>query len=115
MPSITHPDDGHNIKRNSQEDHADGRSCSTSNSKTRLSFARDPSSIESIKNKLYFEGQVNGGAHNVHASSKGHGSIELAKHAIVKNWTRLEHPQSFDSSDVYYSQELSKDLYKVDQ
>ncbi|CAL9072078.1 unnamed protein product [Musa acuminata var. zebrina] len=112
IPSITHPDDGHNIKCNSQEDHADDRSCGTSNSKTRLSFARDPSSIENVKNKLYFEGQVNGSAHNVHAGSKGHGSIELAKHAIVKNWTRLEHPQSFDSSDVYYSQELSKDLYK---
>ncbi|KAJ8485417.1 hypothetical protein OPV22_017902 [Ensete ventricosum] len=112
MPSITHPDDGLNIKHNSQEDHADGRFCGTSNSKSHLAFARDPSSIENIKNKLDFEGQVNGGAHNVHGGSKGHGSIELAKHAIVKNWTRLEHPQSFDSSDVYYSQDLSKDLYK---
>ncbi|CAL9128720.1 unnamed protein product [Musa textilis] len=134
LPLIKHPNEGHSVC-NSQEDlalsgplcvsassgfawakmqgegHTYGRSRSRCSSKSHVSYERDPSCIENVKSKHEFKGQENG---DVHVVSKSHVPHELAKRAMLKRWTQLEHPDSLDSSDVYYSQELSGALYKGD-
>ncbi|XP_065049583.1 protein IMPAIRED IN BABA-INDUCED STERILITY 1-like [Musa acuminata AAA Group] len=134
LPLIKHPNEGHSVC-NSQEDfalsgplcvsassgfawakmqgegHASGRSGSRCSSKSHLSYERDPSCIENVKSKHEFKGQENG---DVHVVSKSHVPHELAKRAMLKRWTQLEHPDSLDPSDVYYSQEFSGALYKGD-
>ncbi|XP_060172573.1 protein IMPAIRED IN BABA-INDUCED STERILITY 1-like [Lycium barbarum] len=44
-------------------------------------------------------------------NSIGHDTAEPIKHAIHRRWSQLEHPDSFDASDGYHSQELSLALY----
>ncbi|CAL9198386.1 unnamed protein product [Musa hybrid cultivar] len=133
LPLIKHPNEGHSVC-NSQEDfalsgplcvsassgfawakmqgegHASGRSGSRCSSKSHLSYERDPSCIENVKSKHEFKGQENGDVH----VSKSHVPHELAKRAMLKRWTQLEHPDSLDPSDIYYSQEFSGALYKGD-
>ncbi|KAE8655215.1 hypothetical protein F3Y22_tig00117034pilonHSYRG01306 [Hibiscus syriacus] len=44
--------------------------------------------------------------------SRGHDSYEAAERSMQKQWSQFEHPDSFDASDEYHSQELSLALYK---
>ncbi|XP_009394329.2 protein IMPAIRED IN BABA-INDUCED STERILITY 1 [Musa acuminata AAA Group] len=135
MPSVKCPEEGHRAKCNSQEElafpgpllvsassgfawaegqrvgDAYGRSDSRSSSKSHLSCERNSSNIENIKSKLDYKGQENV---DVHVGSKGHVPYELAKCAMLNRWTQLDHPESFDSSDAYYSQEMSEALCKGD-
>ncbi|THG07480.1 hypothetical protein TEA_010387 [Camellia sinensis var. sinensis] len=48
-------------------------------------------------------------------SSRGEDSYEIVKHAMLKNWSQLERPDSFDASDGYHSQELSLALYQREE
>ncbi|XP_059642722.1 protein IMPAIRED IN BABA-INDUCED STERILITY 1 isoform X2 [Cornus florida] len=48
-------------------------------------------------------------------NSKGHDPYETVKHAILKDWSQLERPDSFDASDGYHSQELSLALYQGEE
>lgn len=134
MPSVKCPEEGHRAKCNSQEElafpgpllvsassgfawagqrvgDAYGRSDSRSSSKSHFSCERNSSNIENIKSKLDYKGQENV---DVHVGSKGHVPYELAKCAMLNRWTQLDHPESFDSSDAYYSQEMSEALCKGD-
>ncbi|WOK92317.1 hypothetical protein Cni_G01008 [Canna indica] len=135
MPSIKHPDEGRQIKHDSQEDLAlsgplrvsassgfswarrqgedltYGRSNSRCSSKSNLSYERDPSTVDTVKSKLHFRGQENG---NVHAGFKGHEQHQLAKYAMLKSWAQLENPESFDSSGAFHSQKFSGAVYKGD-
>uniref|UniRef100_A0A5B6ZEJ1 Protein kinase domain-containing protein n=1 Tax=Davidia involucrata TaxID=16924 RepID=A0A5B6ZEJ1_DAVIN len=54
---------------------------------------------------------VNGSCTN----SRGHESHETVKHAMLKQWSQLERPDSFDTSDGYHSQELSLALYQREE
>lgn len=46
---------------------------------------------------------------------KGEDSYENFKHSMLKKWSQLERPDSFDASDGYHSQELSKALYRKEE
>ncbi|XP_077216076.1 protein IMPAIRED IN BABA-INDUCED STERILITY 1-like [Tasmannia lanceolata] len=50
-----------------------------------------------------------------HIDSKGHESFEFVKRAMLKQWTQVDHLDSFDASDVYHSQELLAALYQRDE
>ncbi|CAK9148025.1 unnamed protein product [Ilex paraguariensis] len=54
---------------------------------------------------------VNGNRTN----SRGQESYETVKHAMLKHWSQLEQPDSFDASDGYHSQELSLALYQKEE
>lgn len=58
----------------------------------------------------------NGGAlHSSFTNSRGLDSYEFAKHAMIKNWSQLEQPDSLDASDAYHSQDLSQALYRREE
>ncbi|KAL1566347.1 Protein IMPAIRED IN BABA-INDUCED STERILITY 1 [Salvia divinorum] len=44
-------------------------------------------------------------------TTKGHDSYGTFKRSMLKKWSQLERPDSFDASDGYHSQELSAGLY----
>ncbi|CAB4281059.1 unnamed protein product [Prunus armeniaca] len=53
--------------------------------------------------------------YRVRTDSRGHDSYEIAKLTMMKQWGKLEHPDSFDASDGYHSQELSLALYQREE
>ncbi|XP_051115773.1 protein IMPAIRED IN BABA-INDUCED STERILITY 1 [Andrographis paniculata] len=58
----------------------------------------------------------NGGENDeVVNGSKGLDSYEAVKRSMLKQWSQLERPDSFDNSDGYHSQELSAALYRKEE
>ncbi|KAK6123179.1 hypothetical protein DH2020_043081 [Rehmannia glutinosa] len=49
------------------------------------------------------------------ADTKDHESFETIKRSMLKQWSQLERPDSFDASDGYHSQELSVALYRKEK
>ncbi|KAK6123203.1 hypothetical protein DH2020_043060 [Rehmannia glutinosa] len=47
--------------------------------------------------------------------TKDHESYETIKRSMLKQWSQLERPDSFDASDGYHSQELSVALYRKEE
>ncbi|MQM00453.1 hypothetical protein Taro_033180 [Colocasia esculenta] len=45
----------------------------------------------------------------------GHDLTEMVKRAVMKQWTKLECPDSFDASDFFPSQDLSQATYMKDE
>ncbi|XP_008790097.3 protein IMPAIRED IN BABA-INDUCED STERILITY 1-like isoform X2 [Phoenix dactylifera] len=138
VPAINPPKEGRHVKNYSQEDYsftgplhvsvssafawarnqkegcAQVRSHSRSNSRSHLSGAMDPSCNLRTENAHDLKGQANGNGYEAHADSKGHEPRALAKQANLKKWTQLERPDSFDSSDMFHSQDLSEAVYMRD-
>lgn len=138
MPAINHPKEGRHAKKNSQEDysftgplhvsasssfawarnqkegHAQVRCHSRSNSRSHLSGAVDLSTNLQTKSTHDSKGQANGNGYEAHADSTGYEPHALAKQEILKKWTELERPDSFDSSDMFHSQDLSEAVYVRD-
>ncbi|XP_058080517.1 protein IMPAIRED IN BABA-INDUCED STERILITY 1-like [Magnolia sinica] len=93
-----------------RDDNASLRSHSRSSSRGLISGALDPSSTLQARNTSDSKRQSNGDVlHNACADS-----YEITKHAMLKQWSQLERPDSFDASDDYHSQELSAALYQRD-
>ncbi|CDP18308.1 unnamed protein product [Coffea canephora] len=73
----------------------------------------EPSGAVQLRNNLESKRNENSEALNGHGTNfKGHDSYERLNHVMVKDWSQLEHPDSFDASDGYHSQELSLALYQ---
>ncbi|PSS07946.1 Serine/threonine-protein kinase [Actinidia chinensis var. chinensis] len=53
--------------------------------------------------------------HGTHTDSRDEDSYEIVKNAMLKHWSQLERPDSFDASDGYHSQELSLALYQREE
>ncbi|XP_073295435.1 protein IMPAIRED IN BABA-INDUCED STERILITY 1-like isoform X2 [Primulina huaijiensis] len=49
------------------------------------------------------------------SDAKHHDSCETIKPQILKQWSQLECPDSFDTSDEYHSQELTKAIYHKEE
>ncbi|GFP87452.1 probable serine/threonine-protein kinase at1g54610 [Phtheirospermum japonicum] len=52
---------------------------------------------------------------NCDANAKDNDSCESFKRDMLKQWSQLERPDSFDASDGYHSQELSVALYRKEE
>ncbi|XP_042013151.1 protein IMPAIRED IN BABA-INDUCED STERILITY 1-like [Salvia splendens] len=52
---------------------------------------------------------------SVKEGTKDHDSYETFKRSMLKKWSQLECPDSFDGSDGYHSQELSMALYHKEE
>ncbi|XP_019710756.1 protein IMPAIRED IN BABA-INDUCED STERILITY 1 isoform X2 [Elaeis guineensis] len=137
-PAINPPKEAWHVKKNSQEDYsftgplhvsassgfawarnqkegcAQVRSHSRSNSRSHLSGAVDPSHNLRNKNAHDVKRQANGNGYEAHADSAGYEQHTVAKQAILKKWTQLERPDSFDSCDMFHSQDLSEAVYLGD-
>ncbi|KAA8540995.1 hypothetical protein F0562_024867 [Nyssa sinensis] len=80
------------------------------------SLILEPSGALNLSNNVGSKGQEN--VDIVHGSCtnyRGHKSHETVKHAMLKHWSKLERPDSFDASDGYHSQELSLALYQREE
>ncbi|KAL2516045.1 Protein kinase superfamily protein [Forsythia ovata] len=76
----------------------------------------EPSGVLHSRNNLESRVEENNEVVNGHcADSKGHDSCEAFKHSMLKQWSQLERPDSFDASDGYHSQELSLALYQKEE
>ncbi|XP_043705745.1 protein IMPAIRED IN BABA-INDUCED STERILITY 1-like isoform X2 [Telopea speciosissima] len=94
-----------------KEDATSTKSHSRSSSRSQVSNALEPSN--GLKNTPDSRRQENGDVlHGDHTDSKDHDSHDMARHALRRQWGQFERPDSFDASDVYYSQELSAALYR---
>ncbi|WOL16966.1 hypothetical protein Cni_G25754 [Canna indica] len=115
MPSIKRPDEGHHVMCNSKEvltfsgplhvpssgiAYGGSHSHIRPNSKSHLSYARDQSNMEEVKNEFDHRGHENGYLHNTHTDVQGHEQTELTKQTILKNCSK------------HYSQDFSEALHK---
>ncbi|XP_077211491.1 protein IMPAIRED IN BABA-INDUCED STERILITY 1-like [Tasmannia lanceolata] len=92
------------------------RSHSRSSSRGLVSGALDASTIVQRRNISDSKRQANGDVlHAARIDSKGREAYEFVKRAMLRQWTKFERPESFDSSDIYHSQELSAALYQRDE
>ncbi|XP_042503101.1 protein IMPAIRED IN BABA-INDUCED STERILITY 1-like isoform X2 [Macadamia integrifolia] len=94
-----------------QKEYAEStRSHNRSSSRGQISNALEPS--EGLKDTSNSGRQENGDVlHEDRTDFKGNDSHEMSRHALQKQWSQFDNPDSFDASDAYFSQELSASLY----
>ncbi|XP_020095761.1 probable serine/threonine-protein kinase At1g54610 [Ananas comosus] len=102
--------------RKQREERANGKSHSRSNSRGgHLSNGiTDQGNKQQDKNMVDSKEQANGDVHEVRVDSNLYESHKLKKRAILKKWTQLQRPDSFDSCDMFHSQDLSNAIYLGD-
>ncbi|KAM5570825.1 protein IMPAIRED IN BABA-INDUCED STERILITY 1 [Rosa sericea] len=97
-----------------RRDDASRRSHTRSISKGHIFNTVEPSiAVHTRKNfdsKTHENGEYRG-----RTDSRGHDSYEIVKLAMLNQWGKLERPDSFDASDGYHSQELSRALYQREE
>ncbi|KAL0304596.1 UNVERIFIED_CONTAM: protein IMPAIRED IN BABA-INDUCED STERILITY 1 [Sesamum calycinum] len=78
--------------------------------------SQEPSGALHLRNNLDSKGEENCEVVNGQfLNTKGHDSYETIKRSMLKQWSQLERPDSFDASDGYHSQELSVALYHKEE
>ncbi|KAK1293694.1 putative serine/threonine-protein kinase [Acorus calamus] len=98
-----------------REEKASMRSHSKYSARGCVSSEVDPSNALSLNNNIDSEGQAKGDISlDIHVNSRSHDSSEIVKRVMMNQWSHLEHPDSFDASNEYHSQELSAALYLRD-
>ncbi|KAM3751357.1 hypothetical protein ACB098_04G102900 [Castanea mollissima] len=101
------------VKR--RKDDASIRSHSRSTSRGHIYNVVEPTALPT-KNNFDSKRHENGDViHGARTNSRGHDSYEIAKLAMQNNWCKFEHPDSFDASDEYHSQELSMAQYQKEE
>ncbi|GMI78203.1 IMPAIRED IN BABA-INDUCED STERILITY 1 [Hibiscus trionum] len=96
-----------------RKDDASARSLSRSISRGHIYNSLDPSAQLHRKDNIDSKHHENGDAiYEGLTDSRGYDSYEAAKRAMHKQWSQFEHPDSFDASDEYHSQELSLAVYR---
>ncbi|PPR90227.1 hypothetical protein GOBAR_AA30446 [Gossypium barbadense] len=99
-----------------RKDDASKRSHSRSISRGHLYNSLEPSAQLHTRNNCDSKRHENGDViYGGRTDSKGHDLYEAAKHAMQKQWSQFERPDSFDASDEYHSQELSLALYQREE
>lgn len=66
----------------------------------------------SFESKQLEDGEV---IHGSRTNSRDEESYDVVKNAMLKHWSQIERPDSFDASDGYHSQELSLALYQREE
>ncbi|XP_010258219.1 PREDICTED: probable serine/threonine-protein kinase At1g54610 isoform X2 [Nelumbo nucifera] len=98
-----------------KEDAPTRRSHSRSSSRGQVSNAVDPSSLLQTRNNSDLKIENGEALYGARIDSRDHDSHDIAKRAMLKQWSHLDHPDSFDASDIYHSQELSVALYQREE
>ncbi|KAE8684221.1 hypothetical protein F3Y22_tig00111151pilonHSYRG00336 [Hibiscus syriacus] len=98
-----------------RKDDASSRSLSRSISRGHIYESFDPSAQLHTNDNIDSDHHENGiVTYGDRTDSRGHDSYEAAMRAMQKQWSQFEHPDPFDASDEYHSQELSLALYRRD-
>ncbi|KAK9008857.1 hypothetical protein V6N11_080334 [Hibiscus sabdariffa] len=95
-----------------RKDDASVRSLGRSISRGHIYDSLDPSAQLLTKDNIDSKRHENGDVIYGGRTDSRHDSYEAAKRAMHKQWSQFEHPDSFDASDEYHSQELSLALYR---
>lgn len=94
-------------------DDASVRSRSRSSSR---SLIFEPSGALQMKNSFESKRLENGEViRRSRTNSRDEESYDVVKNAMLKHWSQIERPDSFDASDGYHSQELSLALYQREE
>lgn len=96
-----------------KEENASLRSHSRSSSRGMGPGALDASSIL-ISGRFTSDSKRQANGDILHDSVNSKGSFDMSKRSMLKQWSQLERPDSFDASDMYHSQELAA-LYHRDE
>ncbi|KDP31293.1 hypothetical protein JCGZ_11669 [Jatropha curcas] len=98
------------------KDDASVRSHNRTISRGHVTNGLETSTALQEKNHFDSRRQDNGDVrYGIRTNSKGHDSYEISKHALQKQWSQFERPDSFDASEGYHSQELSLALYQREE
>lgn len=92
-------------------------SCASSRSRSSSrSLMFEPSVTLNSRHDVDLKRHENGEVlHGSRGNSRGYDSYELSKHSMMKSWSQLEGPDSFDASDGYHSQDLSLTLHQREE
>ncbi|KAJ8650960.1 hypothetical protein MRB53_003983 [Persea americana] len=96
-----------------KEENASLRSHSRSSSRGMGPGALDASSIL-LSGRVTSDSKRQANGDILHDSVNFKGSFDMSKRSMLKQWSQLERPDSFDASDMYHSQELAA-LYHRDE
>lgn len=96
-----------------KEENASLRSHSRSSSRGMGPGALDASSIL-LSGRVTSDSKRQANGDILHDSVNSKGSFDMSKRSMLKQWSQLERPDSFDASDMYHSQELAA-LYHRDE
>ncbi|KQK15424.1 protein IMPAIRED IN BABA-INDUCED STERILITY 1 [Brachypodium distachyon] len=97
-----------------QEGHSFGGSRNRSSSREQFTVELDQDKKLQAKESIGFKEQHNRDTQIARANSKSREPHEVAKRAVLKKWSQLERPDSFDSCDTYHSQNFSNAIYLGD-
>uniref|UniRef100_A0AA96NG61 [RNA-polymerase]-subunit kinase n=1 Tax=Phyllostachys edulis TaxID=38705 RepID=A0AA96NG61_PHYED len=97
-----------------QEDHTFATSRNRSSSSGKFTAEVDQDNKLQTKENIGLKEQPNRDVHIARVNSKVREPHDVAKRAVLKKWSQLERPDSFDSCDTYHSQNFSNAIYLGD-
>ncbi|XP_062189059.1 protein IMPAIRED IN BABA-INDUCED STERILITY 1-like [Phragmites australis] len=113
-PLIVSSSSGFAWAKKPQEDRSFARSRNRSSSRGQFTFEVNQDNKLQAKENIGSRELPNRDVHMARVNSKVRESHDLAKRAVLKKWSQLERPDSFDSCDTYHSQNFSNAIYLGD-
>ncbi|KAL5198388.1 hypothetical protein ABZP36_001900 [Zizania latifolia] len=110
-PLIVSSSSGFAWARKPPEDRSFARSWNRSSSRGQFTVELDQDNKMPAKENIVLKEQPNRDVHIARVNSKVREPQDVAKHAVLKRWSQLERPDSFDSWDTYHSQNFSNAMY----
>ncbi|XP_062188061.1 protein IMPAIRED IN BABA-INDUCED STERILITY 1-like [Phragmites australis] len=113
-PLIVSSSSGFAWAKKPQEDRSFARSRSRSSSRCQFTAEVDQDNKSQAKENVGLRELPNRDVHIARSNSKVREPHDVAKRAVLKKWSQLERPDSFDSCDTYHSQNFSNAIYLGD-
>ncbi|KAG8099464.1 hypothetical protein GUJ93_ZPchr0013g36728 [Zizania palustris] len=113
-PLIVSSSSGFAWAKKPPEDRSFARSRNRSSSRGQFSVELDQVNKMPAKENLGLKEQPNKDVHIARVNSKVREPHDVEKRAVLKKWSQLERPDSFDSCDTYHSQNFSNAIYLGD-
>ncbi|KAL6657659.1 hypothetical protein ACP70R_005439 [Stipagrostis hirtigluma subsp. patula] len=113
-PLIVSSSSGFAWAKKPQEDRTFSRSRNRSSSRAQFAAEAIHDNKSQDRESIGLREQPTRDAHIARANSKVREPHDVAKRAVLKKWSQLERPDSFDSCDTYHSQNFSKAIYLGD-
>jgi hypothetical protein len=113
-PLIVSSSSGFAWAKKPQDDRSFARLRNRSCSRSQFVAEIDQDNNSQAKENFGLREQPNRDVHIARTNSRVQEANDVAKRAVLKKWSQLERPDSFDSCDTYHSQNFSKALYLGD-
>ncbi|KAG8079887.1 hypothetical protein GUJ93_ZPchr0007g4765 [Zizania palustris] len=113
-PLIVSSSSGFAWAKKPPEDRSFARSWNRSSSRDQFTVELDQDNKMPAKENIGLKEHTNRDVHIASVKSKVREPQDVAKRAVLKRWSQLERPDSFDSWDTYHSQNFSNAMYLRD-